>query len=206
MEERKGKPFSENVQIGYLQHFAYVFGPTKSPYCTFSRDTENSELKRAVFCFQIRIKHPCRQSQRDIRWSPTNSDSVCSPSSLLKSWSFNPPTNCLRPSESELYSQVLRKKRNLDPARFPDLHAQSFFSDDQKDSPTELAFKYAVYKINKEKTILPNNTLAYDIQYVPPEDSFRTTKKVTKQLVKMKGFIILHGLLFSSHYAGLRSD
>ena len=51
-------------------------------------------------------------------------------------------------------------------------------SDDQKESPTELAFKYAVYQINKAEDILPNNILVYDIQYVPPEDSFRTTKKV----------------------------
>ena len=51
-------------------------------------------------------------------------------------------------------------------------------SDDQKDSPTELAFKYAVFRINNDPDVLPNNTIAYDIQYVPPEDSFRTTKKV----------------------------
>lgn len=51
-------------------------------------------------------------------------------------------------------------------------------SEDQKDSPTELAFKYAVYRINKGREVLPNHTLVYDIQYVPREDSFRTTKKV----------------------------
>jgi hypothetical protein len=53
------------------------------------------------------------------------------------------------------------------------------FSDDQKDSATELAFKYAVYQINKADNVLPNNTLVYDIQYVPPEDSFRTTRKAS---------------------------
>ena len=47
-----------------------------------------------------------------------------------------------------------------------------------QDSPTEIAFKYAVYKINKDPTILANRTLSYDIQYVPREDSFRTTNKV----------------------------
>ena len=52
------------------------------------------------------------------------------------------------------------------------------FSEEQKDSPTELAFKYAVFRINKEKDVLPNNSLTYDVQYVPNEDSFRTTKKV----------------------------
>ena len=90
-----------------------------------------------------------------------------------------------------LFTGTTERNENLTPAVFPICTPNLFFSDDQKDSPTELAFKYAVYKINKEKTILPNNTLAYDIQYVPPEDSFRTTKKVIKQLVKMKGFIIL---------------
>ena len=54
------------------------------------------------------------------------------------------------------------------------------FPDDQKDSPTELAFKYAVYRINNDPTVLPNNTIAYDVQYVPAEDSFRTTKKVQR--------------------------
>ena len=47
-----------------------------------------------------------------------------------------------------------------------------------QDSPSELAFKYAVYKINKDPHILQNKTLTYDIQYVPREDSFRTTNKV----------------------------
>lgn len=56
-------------------------------------------------------------------------------------------------------------------------------SDEQKDSPTELAFKYAVYQINKAADVLPNNTLVYDIQYVPSEDSFRATKKVSRSQI-----------------------
>ena len=52
------------------------------------------------------------------------------------------------------------------------------FTEDQKDSPTELAFKYAVYEINRGQRVLQNHTIVYDIQYVPREDSFRTTKKV----------------------------
>ena len=35
-----------------------------------------------------------------------------------------------------------------------------------------------MYRINKADDVLANNTLAYDIQYVPAEDSFRTTRKV----------------------------
>jgi ionotropic kainate glutamate receptor 2 len=53
----------------------------------------------------------------------------------------------------------------------------AIFTEDQKDSSAELAFKYAVYRINKDKDLLPNTTLVYDIQYVPRDDSFRTSKK-----------------------------
>jgi len=55
--------------------------------------------------------------------------------------------------------------------------AGAIFTHDQKDSSTELAFKYAVYKINKDKIILPKTTLEYDIQYVPRDDSFHASKK-----------------------------
>ncbi|GLG95606.1 Glutamate receptor, ionotropic kainate 1, partial [Gryllus bimaculatus] len=40
-----------------------------------------------------------------------------------------------------------------------------------------MAFKYAVYRINKERLLLPNTTLVYDVQYVPRDDSFRAAKK-----------------------------
>ncbi|KAI8426776.1 hypothetical protein MSG28_014462 [Choristoneura fumiferana] len=47
---------------------------------------------------------------------------------------------------------------------------------------TELAFKYAVYKINKERVLLPNSTLVYDgIEYIPARDSFRSYKKACNQ-------------------------
>lgn len=59
----------------------------------------------------------------------------------------------------------------------------AIFSEEQKDSSIELAFKYAVYKINKDRSVLPKTTLVYDIQYVPDStDSFRTSKKVCKQI------------------------
>ncbi|KAK0163908.1 hypothetical protein PV328_002593 [Microctonus aethiopoides] len=62
------------------------------------------------------------------------------------------------------------------------LTTRAIFTEDQKDSPSELAFKYAVYRINKDKSLLPNTTLVYDIQYVPKDDSFRTSKKACRQL------------------------
>ncbi|XP_043273101.1 glutamate receptor ionotropic, kainate 2-like isoform X4 [Venturia canescens] len=58
----------------------------------------------------------------------------------------------------------------------------AIFTHDQKDSSTELAFKYAVYKINKDKVILPKTNLVYDIQYVPKDDSFHASKKACQQV------------------------
>jgi ionotropic kainate glutamate receptor 2 len=59
----------------------------------------------------------------------------------------------------------------------PVLFTGAIFTEDQKDSSAELAFKYAVYRINKDKHILPRTTLVYDIQYVPRDDSFHASKK-----------------------------
>lgn len=53
----------------------------------------------------------------------------------------------------------------------------AIFTQEEKDSSTELAFKYAVYRINKDRTLLPKTTLVYDIQYVPKDDSFHASKK-----------------------------
>ncbi|KAG7196449.1 hypothetical protein KM043_013099 [Ampulex compressa] len=63
-----------------------------------------------------------------------------------------------------------------------ELLSGAIFTHDQKDSSTELAFKYAVYKINKDKIILPKTTLEYDIQYVPKDDSFHASKKACQQV------------------------
>ncbi|XP_076356813.1 glutamate receptor ionotropic, kainate 1-like isoform X3 [Tachypleus tridentatus] len=57
----------------------------------------------------------------------------------------------------------------------------ALFLDSQKNSPIELAFKYAVYRINKDRTILPNTSLVYDIKYIPKQDSFRASKKVRSE-------------------------
>ncbi|GIY82187.1 uncharacterized protein CDAR_173211 [Caerostris darwini] len=53
----------------------------------------------------------------------------------------------------------------------------ALFTEDQRDSPSELAFKYSIYRINKDKTLLANTTLVYDIQHVPKDDSFHAAKK-----------------------------
>ncbi|XP_067125926.1 glutamate receptor ionotropic, kainate 2 isoform X5 [Centruroides vittatus] len=58
----------------------------------------------------------------------------------------------------------------------------AIFTEDQKDSAVELAFKYAVYRINRDRNILPNTTLMYDIQHVPHDDSFHASKKACMQV------------------------
>jgi ionotropic kainate glutamate receptor 2 len=60
------------------------------------------------------------------------------------------------------------------------LFSGAIFTEEQRDSSAELAFKYAVYRINKDKHILPRTNLVYDIQYVPRDDSFHASKKGRK--------------------------
>ncbi|KAK5640371.1 hypothetical protein RI129_011182 [Pyrocoelia pectoralis] len=64
----------------------------------------------------------------------------------------------------------------------PVIKIGAIFTEDQRDSSTELAFKYAVYKINRDKTILPFTSLEYDIRYVPKDDSFHASKKACSQV------------------------
>ncbi|KAL0853117.1 hypothetical protein ABMA27_012883 [Loxostege sticticalis] len=58
----------------------------------------------------------------------------------------------------------------------------AIFTEEARGGSAELAFKYAVYRINKERSLLPNSTLVYDIQYTPARDSFRTYKKACAQI------------------------
>ncbi|GLV33810.1 uncharacterized protein CBL_11303 [Carabus blaptoides fortunei] len=64
----------------------------------------------------------------------------------------------------------------------PVIKIGAIFTEDQKNSSVELAFKYAVYRINKDKTLLPKTSLVYDIQYVPRDDSFHASKKACNQM------------------------
>ncbi|CAG2165729.1 unnamed protein product [Oppiella nova] len=58
----------------------------------------------------------------------------------------------------------------------------AIFTEDQKDSQTELAFKYAVYRINRDKNLLPNTTLIYDIQ-VSPNTAYWCLIEITRSLL-----------------------
>lgn len=53
----------------------------------------------------------------------------------------------------------------------------ALFSDTEKDSEVEFAFKYAIDRINRDPHLLPNTTLVSDIEYIPVSDSFRASKK-----------------------------
>lgn len=44
-------------------------------------------------------------------------------------------------------------------------------------SAEELAFKFAVNNINRNRTLLPNTTLTYDIQRINIFDSFEASRK-----------------------------
>ncbi|XP_050440989.1 glutamate receptor ionotropic, kainate 2-like [Adelges cooleyi] len=75
----------------------------------------------------------------------------------------------------------------------------AIFTQEDKDSTTEVAFKYAVYRINKDQILLPNTTLVYDIEYVSPQDSFKASKKVCRLLEN--GVHVIFGPS-DSHLAG----
>ncbi|KAJ3660246.1 hypothetical protein Zmor_004702 [Zophobas morio] len=83
-------------------------------------------------------------------------------------------------STSLEYDDKLLKDSNT--LGYYEIENGAIFTEDQRDSATELAFKYAVYKINKDKTLLPYTSLVYDIQYVPRDDSFHASKKACNQV------------------------
>ncbi|KAJ0170032.1 hypothetical protein K1T71_014638 [Dendrolimus kikuchii] len=58
----------------------------------------------------------------------------------------------------------------------------AIFTEESRGGSAELAFKYAVYRINKERSLLPNSTLVYDIQYTPNRDSFHIYKRACLQI------------------------
>ncbi|CAH4035980.1 unnamed protein product [Pieris brassicae] len=64
----------------------------------------------------------------------------------------------------------------------PVIKIGAIFAEDARGGSTELAFKYAIYRVNKERSILPESTLVYDIQYITPRDTFRAYKKACIQI------------------------
>ncbi|XP_063543877.1 glutamate receptor ionotropic, kainate 2 [Cydia strobilella] len=65
----------------------------------------------------------------------------------------------------------------------PVIKIGAILTDEARGGSTELAFKYAVYRINKERSVLPDSTLVYaPIQYIPAGDSFRSYKKACHEI------------------------
>lgn len=77
-----------------------------------------------------------------------------------------------------LWSEVCASLPSLPPV----IRLGAIFTEDQRASKIESAFKYAIYRINKDKTMLPDTQIVYDIEYIPRDDTFRSTKKVCRQL------------------------
>uniref|UniRef100_A0A8C4F4D7 Glutamate receptor n=1 Tax=Dicentrarchus labrax TaxID=13489 RepID=A0A8C4F4D7_DICLA len=70
-------------------------------------------------------------------------------------------------------------------------------------SPEELAFKFAVNNINRNRTLLPNTTLTYDIQRINIYDSFEASRKACDQL--SLGVVAIFGPSHSSSSNAVQS-
>merc|ERR1719447_813776 len=53
---------------------------------------------------------------------------------------------------------------------------------DMKDTVQEIAFRYAVDRVNSEREVLPRSRLTAQIERIPQEDSFYASKQVCKAL------------------------
>jgi len=57
---------------------------------------------------------------------------------------------------------------------------ETFFSGglfDVTDSKQEVAFRYAVERVNANRKILPDSMLSAQLEKIPPEDSFHASKR-----------------------------
>uniref|UniRef100_A0A8C6SPS2 Glutamate receptor n=1 Tax=Neogobius melanostomus TaxID=47308 RepID=A0A8C6SPS2_9GOBI len=70
-------------------------------------------------------------------------------------------------------------------------------------SMDELAFKFAVNNINRNKTLMPNTTLTYDIQRINVFDGFEASRRVCDQLAL--GVVAVFGPSHSSSVSAVQS-
>ena len=108
----------------------------------------------------------------------------CTSSSQSSSSSHSVPTVAQLTSSSSSPSNVIK--------------VGALFTEDERESQTELAFKYAVYRINRDRTLLPNATLLYDIQYIASGDSFHASKKGKFLLLSLPLSLFPHHSFFLS--------
>ena len=64
------------------------------------------------------------------------------------------------------------------------------FGDDE-DPTIEAAFKYAIHRINQDRTILPKTKIGFDIQHLPASNSFLAAKKGKSNFVKMSNLSVI---------------
>lgn len=63
------------------------------------------------------------------------------------------------------------------------------------DDKQEIAFRYAIEKINSDRTILPRSKLQAQIEKIPPQDSFHASKKGKPMEIKFHDMTFLIILL-----------
>uniref|UniRef100_A0A3Q4AA95 Glutamate receptor n=1 Tax=Mola mola TaxID=94237 RepID=A0A3Q4AA95_MOLML len=72
-------------------------------------------------------------------------------------------------------------------------------------SAEELAFKFAVNNINRNRTLLPNTTLTYDIQRINIYDSFEASRKVKQLSLFLSCVVAIFGPSHSSSSNAVQS-
>ncbi|KAH9520958.1 Glutamate receptor ionotropic, kainate 1 [Dermatophagoides farinae] len=113
-------------------------------------------------------------SSSNIIGSKTPSSSIQSSSSSLSSSSSSAAANAIFQSQS---SSVTAAITNPNRQSLSSLLGHINENDEYE---AEIAFRYAVKRINKDRNILPNTTLIYDIEYISRDDSFHAAKKACK--------------------------
>jgi hypothetical protein len=51
------------------------------------------------------------------------------------------------------------------------------------ESKQEVAFRYAVERVNANRNVLPNSLLSAQIEKIPPQDSFHASKRGTNLIL-----------------------
>ena len=66
--------------------------------------------------------------------------------------------------------------------------------DDSEEITIENAFRYAISRVNRDKTLLTNTNIVYDIQHLPSQNSFLASKKG-------KSIVVLNFMLKNTSYS-----
>lgn len=72
----------------------------------------------------------------------------------------------------------------------PVIRIGAVYGEYQRAGSMESAFKYAIYRINKDKTLFTDTQFIYDIEYIRRDDTFRSTKRICRQFENSVPIII----------------